>query len=593
MTLDSTLPPPIPPAFEPAADAPQALDEAGVRLVKGGRRAWRLRLLPQNNAHRSLGYPDLIGLLLHQRGMRTTEQCREFLGDLAFTEHDPFQLPDMDRAVDRIMAAIRGGERIAIYSDFDVDGVTALAQLSEGLRELGADVLPYIPDRFGEGYGLNMPAITELSEQGARLMITADCGISAVDEVRHAIDCGVDVIIMDHHTLPPDLPEAYATVNPKAPDSIYPCRDLASGGLAYKLLQAVYAAAETTFDKERYVELAALATVCDMVPLYGENLHILRRGIEAMKRTRRPGLLALLDVAGVEQAQIDEGAFGWKIGPRLNAAGRIAHAMASFNLLTATDEATARGIASEIDRLNLERRQVQAECTRLARELIAEEELGPIIITGHESFSPGVVGLVAGRLAEEFHRPSIVYEIGEETSRASARSIPEFSIVAALQEAGDLFERYGGHSQAAGFTIKNSRLPELKARLAEIAGRELEGVDLRPSLDIDAVVPLRALRHEELGWLGRLSPFGIGNPQPTFLSPGVIVREARQVGADGDHLRLRLRDGTMTWSAIAFGQGDAEVREGMTCDVVYNVTPDRFSGGFQLEVLDIVESKAP
>jgi single-stranded-DNA-specific exonuclease len=515
-----------------------------------------------------------------------------FLGDEPFVEHDPFELPDMRKATTRILEAIGTGEKIAVFSDFDVDGVTALAQLTEGLGDLGADVLPYIPDRFSEGYGLNIPAITKLGAQGASLMVTADCGISAIEEVRHAIKQGIDVIILDHHTLPPDLPEAYATVNPKAPATTYGCPDLASGGLAYKMLQAVYQAAGRELDLDRYVELAALATVCDMVPLYGENLHILRRGIAAMRRTTRPGLRALLEVAGVQPEAIDEDCFGWKIGPRLNASGRIAHAITSFQLLTTREEGLAAGLAAQIDQMNSERRQLQSDCTALALEMVqAGDETPPIVVVGHESFASGVVGLVASRLVEECYRPAVVYELGAETSRASCRSIPEFSIVDALQEIGGLFEKFGGHRAAAGFTIRNERLPELREKLTTIATRELQGLDLRPAHEVDAVVPLGGLRPDELRWLDRLGPFGIGNPRPVFLSAGVQVRDVRAVGDEGDHLSLKLRDGLVTWRAIAFRQGDSEIKEGMLADVVYNVVPDRFAGGFQLEVLDLRERR--
>ena len=576
---------------EPIAHEDVAPEPAS-RLVSGGRRPWRLRLLPQDGGHKALGYPELIALLLHQRNIRSAEQARILLGQQPFTEHDPFELPDMHKAVERILAAIRSGEKIAVFSDFDVDGVTALAQLTEGLSELGADVLPYIPDRFTEGYGLNIPAITELGAQGASVMITADCGISAIEEVRHAIKHGIDVIILDHHTLPPDLPEAYATVNPKAPGTTYGCPDLASGGLAYKMLEAIYQAAERELDRDHYVELAALATVCDMVPLYGENLHILRRGIAAMRTSRRPGLRALLEVAGVQPEAIDEDCFGWKIGPRLNASGRIAHAITSYQLLTAGEDALAAGLAAQIDQMNLERRQLQADCTALALEMAqAEADIPAIVIVGHESFASGVVGLVASRLVEECYRPAVVYELGAETSRASCRSIPEFSIVDALQEIGGLFEKFGGHRAAAGFTIRNDRLPELREKLNAIAARELEDVDLRPALEVDAVIPLGGLRPEELSWLDKLGPFGIGNPRPTFLSSGVQVRDVRTVGNDGDHLSLKLRDGLVTWRAIAFRQGDSEIKEGMLADVVYNVVPDRFAGGFQLEVLDLRERR--
>jgi single-stranded-DNA-specific exonuclease len=304
-----------------------------------------------------------------------------------------------------------------------------------------------------------------------------------------------------------------------------------------------------------------------------------------------------MDIARMQPGKVSEEDFGWKLGPRLNAAGRIRHAEAAFKLLIETDETRAAELAAEIDRLNLERRQQQTECTDIAREMMAGQDAeAPVIVVGHESFKTGVVGLVASKLAEEYYRPAFVYELGEETSRGSARSIPPFSVVDALQELQaryGLFERHGGHRAAAGFTIKTSRLPELKAGLEEIASRELAGLDLRPVLDINAVLPLQGLKPDELKLLSRLGPFGVGNDQPTFLSPGVEVREVRTVGSEGDHLRLKLRDGKVTWPAIAFRQGDSPICEGMRADVVYNVIADDFNGGLQLQVLDLRERKPP
>jgi single-stranded-DNA-specific exonuclease len=548
----------------------------------------------------------------------------------------------MERAVQRLRLALRRRELVAVFADFDVDGVTAAALLTQGLEDLGGRVLTYIPDRFREGYGLNTDAIDRLRAQGADLLLTADCGSSSLAEVEHARALGMDVIILDHHAVPEQLPPAQALINPKRAqrepgtsarggfasgernqepgdsdtpsDSRFPAsgslQELAAVGLAYQLMAALHEALDAAFEPDEHLDLVALGTVVDMAPLLGENRELVRRGLAALARTSRPGLRALTKAAGVDPGRLDTEALSFALGPRLNAAGRIANARLAYDLLVARDEGEAARLAQRLDELNRERQRQTLHALSLAQELWDAEDPGsPLVMLGHPALGSGIVGLVAARLAEQLYRPAVVYELGENTSRASARSIPEFDIVGALRTCAQLLRRFGGHRQAAGFTADNQALPAIKERLLKQAAQELAPLDLAPTIEVDAPMPLRALRAAEIQALGLLAPHGIGNPRPTFLSRGVTVLERQAVGSDGQHLRLKLRDGPMVWPAIAFGMGEGPsakgaedsqqpAREagglpepGSRIDVVYAFSADRRGGdNLELEVLDFLPS---
>jgi single-stranded-DNA-specific exonuclease len=422
----------------------------------------------------------------------------------------------------------------------------------------------------------------------------------------HARKLGIDAIVLDHHTVPAELPDTVALINPKRPGNRYPEPELASGGLAFKLMAALYAAAGRPFDEDRYLDLVALSTVCDVAPLRGENRSLVRRGLQTLARTSRPGLRALLEVAGVEPERIDTDTIGYALGPRLNAAGRLAHAQTALDLLTEKDGDRARERALELTDLNQQRQGATAAAMGLARELLSGEDPGaPLIFLGHQDIPSGIVGLVAGRLAEEYYRPAVVYERGETTSRASCRSIPEFDITAALRTVPDLMLRFGGHRAAAGFTAANENLVALKAALIAHAQDELAGLDLAPVVHIDAAVPLHRLTGRLIKQMLQMAPFGEANPEPTFLSRDVEVADVRILGEDGAHLRLRLRDGRVTWPAIAFhlngangngagdgkaagGNGTAIVAPGDRIDVVYTFSQDRGdAGALELRVKDL------
>jgi single-stranded-DNA-specific exonuclease len=568
------------------ADSPGRDTATNVTAAQTPRR-WIIQPEPPSDALAGTPYPPVVRRLLLNRGIATPEDARAFLEGIDPVDHDPFLLAGMATAVERLLLAARNGETVGIFGDFDVDGVTATAILTHALRSLGALVIPYLPHRFTEGYGLNVDALSSLHADGASVVVTADCGISSVDEIAHGSALGLDVIVLDHHTIPAVLPAAYAAVNPKFADSEYPHADLAGVGVAFKTVQALFKALGRERDALAYLDLAAIGTVADMVPLLDENRWIVTEGLRALRRTERPGLAALMEVAGVRPDRMGVDTIGYTLAPRLNAAGRLEHAHLAFDLLVTADPEQAETLARRLDELNRERQRQTQEAVDLCDSLLSEEALAPLVMVGHESVSSGIVGLVASRLAERLYRPAIVYERGETTSRASCRSIPEFDIVAALRTCADLLVRYGGHRQAAGFTVANEHLPELKRRLTEYARGELADVTLAPAVQVDMEVPLHGLRGTELRWLKRFAPCGIGNPEPTFMSEGVLVQEVSVIGNGGKHMRLRFRAGNIIWRAIAFGFGEQDVEPGDLLDIVYNVVEDRRGYGLELRIKDM------
>lgn len=542
---------------------------------------WRVKQPP--GAVPQGDWPALIATLLAQRGIASPSAAKQFFDRDTPSVIPP--LPDLDRAVERLAKACRVGETVAVFGDFDVDGVTATALLTEHLSELGARPLPYLPHRVDEGYGLNKAAIDSLQTLGATLLVTADCGTSSVDEIAHARYAGMDAVVLDHHTTPPLLPAAIV-VNPKRdPNAL---DEPSAGGIAYYVLRALREHLGRSEDESSMLELVALSTVCDMAPLTGENRRLVRDGLLALRKTERPGLRALIDVAGCEQKRIDAETLGYTLGPRLNAAGRLAHARLAFDLLMTPEEERAFELAREIDALNKQRQQATEAAMALAEELLEGEADVPLVMVGHEDLPAGIVGLIASRLVDAYNRPAVVYQRGETESRASCRSIDSFHITDALRANTELFVRFGGHRAAAGFTVLNENLSELKERLIAIAAKELTGIDLTPTLDIDAEFPLASLRGDEIRWLSRMAPHGIGNAEPLFLSRNVLVAEKAQVGADGAHLRLKLRDGAVVWPAIAFRTDGDGIDEGSRVDLAYTIGADRFlSDGLQLRVEDV------
>ena len=533
--------------------------------------------------------PPLMAQLLYNRGIADPAQVEAFLAADERLLGDPFLLPDMEKAVARTYRALLSGETIAIYGDFDADGITATALLTQGLSSLGGRAIPYIPHRIEEGYGLNHAALESLYREGVTLVITVDCGISAAPEVERAQSRGLDIVITDHHTVPQKMPPALATVDPKRADSLYPFPDLAGVGVAFKLLQGLLRSIGKERDLDQLLDLVALGTVSDMAPLLGENRYLVKRGLEVLNSANRLGLSEMMRCAGRSLGSIDPQTISWILGPRLNAAGRLDHAIISYDLLSTSSPEEAQRLANSLERKNAERQRLSEMVLAKAREkLIAVGTDSPLLMVGSEDYPSGVVGVVAGRLVEEFYRPIVVFELGKELSRGSSRSIPEFDIIAALTQCSDLLSRFGGHPMAAGFTVPTENLIHLQERLAEIAASQLAKLDLRPLITIDAELPLSSLQGRAFQMMQQLAPFGCANPLPTFLSRGVKVMEYRSVGAGGQHLRLKLREGNVTWDGVAFRMGHL-IDEGTPhLDIVYNLEVDRWRGEerLQLNILD-------
>jgi single-stranded-DNA-specific exonuclease len=537
----------------------------------------------------------IVATLLYQRDLRDPSALAAFLSsDYKSGFHDPFLMKGMQPAAQRIAHAIAEGEPIAVYGDFDTDGVTAVTLLMQAIGAMGGDIRPYIPHRLNEGYGLNTEAIDRLIAEGVRLLITVDCGISNVREVAHARAAGLDVIVTDHHTPPAELPDALAVVNPKQPGCAYPYKQLVGVGIAYKLVQAlVRLGMRLPLRGRDLLDVAALGTVTDMGPLSGENRVLVRAGLESINSTERPGLKALIVAAGLTRGKISAGDISFMLGPRLNAAGRLDDAILAYKLLLADDFAAAQQLAADLNAANRRRQELTKEVQQAALAQIRElgKDANRIVILDGAGYPAGLVGLVAAKLVEELARPVLLLERGEETSRGSARSVPGFNMIEALTECDELFVRYGGHSAAAGFTIANERLPELEQRLLRYAEARLPDQP-DPTLDIHAEAPLGALTWELHEQLAALEPFGQANPQPVLISRRVRVSGAWAKGAEGQHLKLRLDDGHggPSFDAIAFRLGHlaAHFQRPRSIDIAYTLEVNEWNGSktLQLNVKD-------
>ncbi len=509
-------------------------------------RRWRLLPSPPPGFLQGLGQPLLVNQLLYNRGLTETRKAESFLNVGQDLQHDPFLLTDMEKAVARIRCALVSGETMVVYGDFDADGICGTAILVEGLARLGGKMLSYFPHRVQEGYGLNT-----------------------------------------------GLPPALATVNPKRPDSSYPFGQLAGVGVAFKLLQAVSRSLNKEAGLDEMLDLVAMGTVADKVPLLEENRYLVQKGLEVLRRTRRAGLRAMMETARLEPDYVDAESISWTMAPRLNAPGRLDHAITSYRLVMSTSSDEATQLAQLLEEKNQERQRLTEEFLAKAKaELSIAGTTQPFLMIGGGDYPSGIAGLIAGRLAEEFYRPAIVYELRESTAAGSARSIPEFDVVSALSECRDLLDRFGGHPGAAGFALPRENLEPLQQRLLDIAGRQLAGIDLRPHLTIDAVLPLSSIGGKTYRLVDRFAPFGHENPMPVFLSRRVGVVDHYAIGNASQHLRLRLRDGRITWKAIGFDLGSLAPEIAPEIDVVYNLVIDRWNGdeALELNVLDFAPS---
>ncbi len=542
-------------------------------------------------------YPPFLSQLLYNRGFSEPSPAKEFLDGRTPDGCDPFAMLGMAEAVARLSKAVQTGEPVAVYGDYDVDGVTATALLVQALRALGAQVREYIPNRFDEGYGLNNEALDGLAEAGVRLVVTVDCGIRSVAEAHHARELGLDLIISDHHHPRVEIPPALAVINPKQDGDTYPDKNLTGVGLAYKLAQALFMEHPVPgVYAEEWLDLVALGTVADLAPLIGENRSLVRRGLNRIHSTDRQGLFSLANVAGLDIRGTTASDIGFILGPRLNAAGRLESAQAAYRLLMAETLQEAGELALLLDDHNKKRKLVTREIEAQVEQLILTQAPDAfLIIAMDSSFNSGVVGLAASHLSEAYHRPAIVGWRGEEYVRCSCRSIPEFHITAALDQCADLLIRHGGHAAAAGFTVSHENLPVLIERLQAIAAQQLAGLDLQPVLTADVEIPLRELGQGVMEAIDTMQPYGFGNPEPVFVSRNVQVRYRKTVGKEGKHLKLTVTDGWVTMDAIAFGRGSLVNQLPDRIDLMYTFERNEYMGrvDFQLKVRDLKAAGTP
>ena len=522
-----------------------------------------------------------MSALLRARGIDTEEKARRFLNPSLSCLHDPFRMQGMETAVKLIRAAVNAGTRIMIFGDYDADGVCAVSILLETLTEEGAQVSFRLPSRQKDGYGLNEDAVREIARV-AGMLITVDCGISNHAEVALAKSLGMTVIVTDHHQLPETLPEADAVLNPLLGN--YPCPFLCGAGVALKICQAL----QGIPGLEKRLDLAAIATVADIVPLLDENRIIVREGLRRMEKTGRPGLKALLECSGTSAPLLAD-ALAFRIGPRLNAAGRLGDAALGVRLLLTGKPETAREAARQLEEMNRLRQNQEREITSAVLRRIEEDpsfaEDRALIVAG-EGWNPGLVGLAAGKICERYYRPAIVLSIPEDGGPAvgSCRSIPGINIYEVLRQCGDLLVRFGGHAQAAGLSVARENIPALREMLNRIIRETAdEGVFVR-RLEYDLEIPFREWTQETLSELGQLEPTGCGNPSPVFLLSGASVRSMRCVGRDLSHLQLSLLTPENTYvRAIAFSMGEEAENEYTDVDLLYRPVLNAFNGRVSVE----------
>ena len=515
------------------------------------------------------GLPSLIARLLLNRGLSDPEEVLAFLEPTLDRLATPFGLPDLGAAADRLARAVRQREPIAVYGDYDADGLTATCLMTQFFQELGLPCFPYIPDRLEEGYGLNQTALEKLASK-ARLLVTVDCGVSDATEVAWAQDHGMEVIITDHHELPPELPPALAVVNPKRGGEAYPFEMLAGVGVALLLALAVRARLrdEGWFENhpepnlKNYLDLVVLGTAADVVPVLGENRILVRQGLKVLEETRRPGLLALKEASGLNGKTVTFRDLCFRLAPRLNAAGRLGQAQGALHLLLATDLGQARTQARILNDLNRRRQSLEQEVLKQALSLIRQEgwEQRPVMVLGREGWHPGVLGIAAARLAEEFHRPVALVSLKDGLGKGSARSIEGYHLFQGLRACRQHLVKFGGHEAAAGFTVVEENLPALQEALEEAFWGQVGETRLRPTLRVDAAVDLFDLDKNFYKHLERLRPFGPGNPEPVFVCQTVECLTSRVVGER--HLKVQLSQGQVVMEAIAFDQGSCHPLSG-------------------------------
>ena len=533
------------------------------------------------------GYAPLAAMVLAARGICDNNQAHKYL-DCDAPLLDPFLMTDMDKAAGRVGLAMARGEKIAVFGDYDVDGITSTCLLTDFLRRHGADVVSYIPGRLEEGYGLNPIAIHQLSQEGVQLIITVDCGITAISEAELCRDLGIDLVITDHHECKDVLPYAAAVVDPHRPDGGYPHKNLSGVGVAFKLAAALCGDQEEVL--RDYADMVCLGTVADVMPLQGENRVFVARGLQSLSNTKRPGIAALMAESGCDAKNVSSSSIGFMLAPRINAAGRMGRIELAVELFLTDDPARAADVAKQLCDLNRQRQSVESEIYDQAVSMLPASQPPEAIVLADESWHQGVVGIVASRIAEEYACPAFLICLDGEHGKASSRSYGGFNLFASLTTLANLLESYGGHELAAGFTITRSNIPEFRRQICQLAANYYSDDTPRTSLDIDCSIPAELLTISNIESLSVLEPCGNCCPKPVLMMKNLTIERITMVGG-GRHMRLRLRSGRFGLNAIYFSANPAAVsiQTGDVVDVAFTPQINEFRGerSVQMNVQDI------
>ena len=545
--------------------------------------------IPRNIDLELAEFPPILRQVLFRRGLITKKDAISYLSPQEPGWYPSLQLLHTEKCCQLIRETIQNQGCIAVYGDYDADGITGTALLVTALLKITKNVIYYIPDRIKEGYGLNKNALLSLAEQGVKLLITVDNGIRSLGEVEFGNSLGLKVIITDHHTPKSILPSAAGMLNPKLPDDQYPNKNLSGVGIVYKLISALSSHYPEIIPVD-YLDLVSIGTIADIVPLVGENRYLVRQGLKLINQFHRQSIASLLGAANLIPGKITSQDISYQIGPRLNAPGRIGNPATSLELLLSTDLQTSGNLAQILETQNYQRKIISLSMEQRVDNLVAKYDPLPSILFALDSeFHVGIVGITAGYLTKKYYLPSVVGNSGSDQTIASCRSIPEFNIISALDQCKDLFIRYGGHALAAGFTILNNKLPELEERLSNLADECLADLELHPTLSIDAEVSLAQLDETLYITLEDLEPTGSQNPEVSFLTRNLTALQKKAVGQNDNHLKLKVSDGNYTLDAICFGMGDLIKRIPSSFDAVYKFDLNEFRGkrSYQLRIIDI------
>jgi single-stranded-DNA-specific exonuclease len=567
------------------------------------RRVWQTRESDPELAEHlasALDVHPLVARLLTQREVGSEEEGKKFLSPALSDLHEPATMKGMQPAVDRLVQAVKAGEQVCIYGDYDVDGVTSVSLLLLFLKEVGLTPDYFIPSRLREGYGLNPESIAAIAKKGTSLLITVDCGISDLDEIQQARDAGMDTIIIDHHQVPEQLPPAVAILDPHQPGCSFPAKDLAAVGVTFNLVMALRARLRELGQFEHreepnlreYLDLVALGTVADIVPLLGENRVITHFGLSELTAGRRPGVAALKEMAGMLSKQVAVGQVAFRLAPRINAVGRLGEASSAVELLTTNSYSRALSLARELEKANSERQSIEQRILKQAKEEAqkAVDRGDEALVLASEEWHPGVIGIVASKLVDRYYRPVVMIALDEKQGRGSARGTEQIHLYRALVACADTLKAFGGHRAAAGLSIARERVDDFRAaflsQVHEVAARE----PAERRILVDGEVQPSGFDHQLVEQLGVLAPYGLGNPEPLFIARNLTVKSSRTVGRDPPyHLKMALAEGTQTWDAIGFGMGERakDVIEYM--DLVYTPEFNTWEGkvSIQLKLRDI------